>query len=93
MAKFYEIKLKGELDPCIDCAEGKSQQQNVKKETEGGSKTPGEHMFIHQSKMKAKSLGQPIGYLLLTIGCIDKAWKLFFETQRPPSGDTNNCVV
>jgi hypothetical protein len=52
--KLYGLKLSGTMNPCVDCGEVKSQQQNMNKDAEGGSQIPGEHLFIDISLIKKK---------------------------------------
>jgi len=78
-AAFYGLKLKGELDPCVECAEGKSRQRDVKKESEVRSDKPGERIYIDQSKIKTKSLGGSNNWLLALDDCTDHAWSFFLK--------------
>ena len=80
-AAFYGLKLSGEMDPCIDCAEAKSRQRNVNKESEGGSDIAGERLFIDISSVKKKSLGGSKFWLLILDDCTDQAWSHFLKKK------------
>ena len=80
-ASLYGLKLSGMLDPCIDCAEGKSRKRNMNKESEGGSETPGERILIDQSSIKKKSLGGSKFWLLALDDCTDQAWSYFLKKK------------
>jgi hypothetical protein len=49
MAKAYEWKLTGKLEPCENCQMSNAQQKKVSKTTETESTTPGEKMFVNMS--------------------------------------------
>ena len=80
-AAFYGLKLTGKLDPCFDCAEGKSRQRDVKKETEDRSEIPGERLYLDQTTIKKKSLGGSKNWLLVLDDCTDLAWSYFLKKK------------
>jgi hypothetical protein len=70
-ATFYGLKLWGTMDPHVDCTEGKSKQQNMTKGAKGGSKIPGECLFMDISLIKKRSLGGSKYWLLVLDDCTD----------------------
>ena len=69
------------MDPYIDCAEAKSRQRNVNKESEGGSDIAGERLFIDISSVKKRSLGGSKFWLLILDDCTDQAWSHFLRKK------------
>ena len=80
-AAHYNLKLKNKLEPCSDCAEGKSRQKNVNKTSEVSSKIPGERLMIDISRVKKKSYGGKKFWLLVLDDCTDKAWSFFLKQK------------
>jgi hypothetical protein len=78
-AAHYNLKLKNKLEPCLDCAEGKSQQKDVNKTSKVSSDVPGEHLMIDISSIKKKSFGSKKFWLLVLNDCADKAWSFFLR--------------
>jgi hypothetical protein len=64
-AAHYNLKLKNKLEPCLDCAKGKSQQKDINKTSKVSSDVPGEWLMIDMWSIKKKSYG---GKNFLVIG-------------------------
>jgi hypothetical protein len=75
----YNLRLKNKLEPCSDCAKGKSQQKDVNKTSEVSSDVPGERLMINISSVKKKSYGGKMFWLLVLDNCTDKAWSFFLK--------------
>jgi hypothetical protein len=56
-AKFYGIKIKGNMGPCEFCGIGKAKQAPVNKELNPKSSIPGERFFIDISSVKSTTFG------------------------------------
>ena len=80
-AEHYNLKLKNKLIPCLDCAKVKSQQKNVKKESEVCSNIPGERLMIDISRIKKKSCGGKKFWLLVLDDCTDMVWSFFLKRK------------
>ncbi len=78
-AAHYNLKLKNKLEPCLDCAEEKSQQKDINKTSEVSSDVPGEHLMIDISSIKKKSYGGKKFWLLVLDNCTDRAQSFFLR--------------
>jgi hypothetical protein len=56
-AKANNWELTGKYNACVDCALGKAKQKNINKNWTGGSKVPGERLFIDISSIQGESYG------------------------------------
>jgi hypothetical protein len=56
-ANIHGLKLKGEFKVCEDCALAKARQRNVNQDWKGGSKVPGERVYLYISSTKGESYG------------------------------------
>ena len=79
-AKYYGIKVNGELSTCEPCALGKSRQRNVNKVSTVTS-DPGERIYLDISYINKKSLGGSNYWLLLLDDNTDHGWSYFLKRK------------
>ena len=80
-AKAYNWDLTGKLDACVDCAVGKARQKNVNKSWTGGSKIPGERLFVDISSIKSESYGGAKFWALIVDDYTDFCWSFFLKKK------------
>ncbi len=68
------VSLKGNFNPCEDCALGKARQNNVSKKAVPRSTNKGERLFIDISSPSTKSMGGKQHWLLIVDDCTDYCW-------------------
>jgi hypothetical protein len=54
---IHDLKLKGELEVCKDCAVAKPRQRNINKDWKGGHQVLGERVYFDISSIKGEIYG------------------------------------
>jgi len=80
MAKYYNIKVTGVLDPCEDCKLSKARQKNVTKVSEGTAVVePGERLCLDISSVRDISFGGNKFWILVLDDKTDMIWSIFVK--------------
>jgi hypothetical protein len=83
-ATIHNLKLKGELKVCEDCALAKARQKNVTQDWKGGSQAPGERVNLDISSIRDKSYGGSWFWLLIVDDYTDYCWSICYDfVDRP----------
>jgi hypothetical protein len=80
-ANIHALKMKGELTVCEDCAVAKVRQRNVNKDWKGGSKVPGERVYLDISSIKGENYGGSCFWSLVVDDHTDYCWSLFLKAK------------
>jgi GAG-pre-integrase domain len=80
-ATIHNLKLKGELKVCEDCALAKSRQKYVNQYWKGGSQAPGERVYLDISSIRDKSYGGSCFWGLILHDYTDYCWSIFLKTK------------
>ncbi len=76
------ILLKGNFNPCEDCALGKAIQANVSKKAVTRSTNTRDWLFIDISSLSIKNRGGKQHWLLVMDDCTDNCWSFFIKKKR-----------
>jgi hypothetical protein len=92
-ARHYGVKLKGQLNPCFDCAVSKIRQKNVPKVTTQKSIIPDERLFLDISSTQVRSFGGSNVWILLVDDCTDMCWSLFVSQKSDMPQKVLNLLI
>ena len=80
-ARIHNLQLSGDFSKCEECAIAKARQKNVNKEWIGGSKIPGERVYLDISSIKDASYGGSKFWALIVDDYTDYCWSLFLKNK------------
>jgi hypothetical protein len=80
-ATIHNLKLKGELKVCEDCALAKARQKNVNQDWKGGSQAPGERVYLDICSIRDKSYGGSRFWVLIVDDYTYYCWSIFLKTK------------
>jgi hypothetical protein len=78
-ANYYNIKLIGKLNPCLDCAIANIKQSPISKSTNPRCQVPGQQLFIDISKLSHQSTVGSSFWLLILDDATNVAWSIFLR--------------
>ena len=76
-ATIHNLRLKGELKVCEDCALANARQKNVNQDWKGGSQAPGEGVYLDLSSIRDNSYGGSCFWVLIVDDYTDYCWSIF----------------
>jgi hypothetical protein len=80
-ARYYSIKLKGTIQPCVHCAVANLGQLPISKQSTPQSSIPGDRIFIDISKFSHQSTIGSKYWLLIVDDATDYTWSLFLKEK------------
>jgi hypothetical protein len=88
---IHNLKLKGELKVCEDCA--MARQLNANQDWKGGSQAPSERAYLDISSSRDKSYGGSRFWVLIVDDYTDYCWSIFLRAKSDLKAKVKTLLI